>query len=200
MMLIEQTVVPLSALPVQALKDHLRLGTGFADDAMQDAMVEGHLRAGLAAIEGRIGKALIARSFKLVLAHWRDRDGQGQALPLAPISAVTAVVLVDEGGIETPVPPSCWRLVVDRHRPRLAPSGLALPLVPMDGRVEITFQAGFGDWAAVPADLQQAVLRLAGEYYERRHEGGAREAGLPSAVQQLIEPWRNVRVLGGGGR
>ena len=40
---------------------------------------------GLAAIEGRIGKALIARSFKLVLAHWRDRDGQGQALPLAPV-------------------------------------------------------------------------------------------------------------------
>ena len=90
--------------------------------------------------------------------------------------------------------------MVDRHRPRLAPSGLALPLVPMDGRVELTFQAGFGDWAAVPADLQQAVLRLAGEYYERRHEGGAREGGLPLAVQQLIEPWRNVRVLGGGGR
>lgn len=200
MMLIEQTTVPVAALPVQALKEHLRLGTGFADDAMQDVLLEGHLRAGLAAIEARIGKALIARNFKLVLAHWRDRDGQGQALPLAPVTAVVSVVLVDEAGGEVAVPASRWRLVADRHRPRLAPAGLALPAVPMDGRVEITFQAGFGGWAAVPADLQQAVLRLAGSFYERRHEGGAGEAGLPLTVQQLIEPWRTVRVLGGGVR
>ena len=31
MMLIEQTSVPLSALPVAEFKDHLRLGTGFSD-------------------------------------------------------------------------------------------------------------------------------------------------------------------------
>ncbi len=50
-------------MPVQALKNHLRLGTGFADDGMQDGLIEGYLRAAMAAIEGRIGKALIARQF-----------------------------------------------------------------------------------------------------------------------------------------
>lgn len=67
MMLIELTPVPGAALPVQALKDHLRLGTGFADGTMQDGLVESCLRAAMAAIEGRIGKTLISRSFKLVL-------------------------------------------------------------------------------------------------------------------------------------
>ena len=63
MMLIEQTGVPTAALPVQEFKDHLRLGTGFADDTVQDALVEAYLRAALAAIEGRIGKALLPAIF-----------------------------------------------------------------------------------------------------------------------------------------
>ena len=71
MMLSELTTVPAGALPVQALKDHLRLGSGFADDGMQDALIEGYLRAAMAAIEARIGKVLIARRFRWVLEDWR---------------------------------------------------------------------------------------------------------------------------------
>lgn len=196
-MLIEQTTVPPAALPVQALKEHLRLGTGFADDAMQDGLVESYLRASLAAIEGRIGKALIARRFMLSLENWRGSTGQ--ALPMAPVSAVISVTLFDEAGLATVVAPSRYRLVVDTHRPRLAAAGAALPVIPMDGRVEVVFDAGFGpSWSAVPHDLAQAVMLLASEYYERRHEAGTRESGLPKGVQTLIERWRNVRVLGGG--
>lgn len=50
MMLSEVTAVPLAALPVAEFKDHLRLGTGFADDGAQDALVEGYLRAAIAAV------------------------------------------------------------------------------------------------------------------------------------------------------
>jgi len=39
---------------------------------------------------------------------------------------------------------------------------------------------------------------LAAEYYDRRNELGEGVAGLPHAVQALIEKWRTVRVLGGG--
>lgn len=195
MMLIEQTTVPQAALPVQALKDHLRLGTGFADDALQDGMLESHLRAAIAAIEGRIGKVLLRRSFKLVLPCWRDAGAQ--ALPLAPVSAVTGVALVDAAGVVEVVAASRYRLQPDQHRPRLLAVGLLLPTVPTDGQVEISFEAGFGaDWALVPADLAQAVLLLAAQFYETRHEAGG---GLPVTVQALIEKWRNVRVLGGSG-
>jgi len=197
MMLIEQTTVPGAALPVQALKDHLRLGTGFADDGMQDGLVESYLRAAMAAIEGRIGKVLISRRYLLTLEDWRQ--GDAQALPVAPVSAVVSLTLVDVAGTAVVVAPSAYRLVQDMHRPRLASVSLGLPAVPSGGRAEVVFDAGFGaNWAAVPADLAQAVMLLAAEYYEHRHDAGVRSGGLPFDVVTLIERWRTVRVLGGG--
>jgi uncharacterized phiE125 gp8 family phage protein len=198
MMLIEQTTVPALALPVQALKNHLRLGTGFADDGMQDGLIESYLRASMAAIEGRIGKILISREYKWHLEDWR-RGGE-QALPVAPVQSLTRISLLDRDGNAEIVPAALYRLVQDMHRPKVQARGVMLPQVPMDGAVEIEFVAGFGpDWADVPSDLAQAVLMLAAEYYERRHEGGMREdGGLPFGVVTLIERWRTVRVLGGG--
>lgn len=198
MMLTEVTGVPDAALPVQALKEHLRLGSGFAMAPDQDGLLQSHLRAALAAIEGRTGKALFERSFRLVLEDWRDPAEQ--PLPVAPVGLVEAVVLRDAAGTETALPPTGWRLIEDRHRPRLAGRGAALPPVPADGRAEVVFDAGFGaDWADIPADLRQAVLLLAADYYEHRHEGAASPA-LPQAVAALIEGWRQVRILGGGRR
>jgi uncharacterized phiE125 gp8 family phage protein len=199
MMLTEATVVPGSALPVQAMKDHLRLGTGFADDGMQDGLIAAHLRSAIAAIEGRTGKALLARRFVLRLDRWREVRG-GQALPMAPVSAVVSVAVIDAAGVAAVVPVGAYRLVPDMQRPRLMGAGGALPVLPDDSAAEITFDAGFGtDWASVPADLGQAVMMLASEFYEARHEGGQGVRALPLAVQALIERWRTVRVLGGGG-
>ena len=196
MILTEETPVPSVALPVEEMKDHLRMGSGFADDGLQDALIETHLRAALAAIEGRIGKALIARTYKLVLQDWRQ--GNEQPLPVAPVSAIASVTVYDAANVATVIAADRWQLVVDMARPKLAAVGVLLPVVPMDGRAEVVFTAGFGAaWGAVPADLAQAVLLLAAQYYEDRHDSG-QAAGLPRAVQVLIERWRTVRVLGGG--
>lgn len=199
MMLTEQTAVPLEALPVQAMKDHLRLGTGFADDGLQDGLVAAHLRAAIAVIEGRIGKALLARRFLLRLNRWRADRG-AQALPMAPVSALVSVTLRDAAGVAFVVAPELYTLEPDMARPRLRGTGQSLPPVPEGGSVEIVFDAGFGsDWTAVPVDLAQAVLLLAADFYEMRHSGGQSGPALPLTVQALIERWRTVRVLGGGG-
>ena len=197
MLLTELSSVPGAALPVQGLKDHLRLGTGFSDDAMQDGLIESYLRSAMSAIEGRIGKALIARQFQLQLEDWRD--GSEQALPVAPVTAVASVTLFDVANVATVLVANRYRLIPDTHRPRLAAVGISLPSPPNDGRIEIVFTAGFGAaWANVPADLQQAVYLLAAQYYEHRSDFSAVPAGLPYPVQGLIERWRTVRVLGGG--
>lgn len=196
MMLTELTPVPVLALPVEELKDHLRLGSGFADDALQDSLIETHLRAAMAAIEGRIGKMLFLRPFSWVLECWRDHE---QALPVAPVAAIVSVTLVDAAGVEAVVPATAYRLIPDLHRPRLAGRGTSLPLIPSDGLVKVVFDAGFGAaWTDVPVDLRQAVLLLASEFYEHRHDDGAQGAGLPFGVVTLIERWRTVRILGGG--
>ena len=197
MILSEVTTVPTLALPIAAFKTHLRLGSGFADDTLQDGLLESTLRAAIAMIEGRIGKVLIARRFKWAIDDWRT--SAAQALPVAPVTAVVSVTLVDAENSTVVVDPARYKLAQDTHRPKLIATGSALPLVPMAGRAEVVFDAGFGaTWALVPADLAQAVLLLAADYYEHRSDSGVRDGGLPFGVVTLIERWRTVRVLGGG--
>lgn len=182
-------------LPIAALKDHLRIGSAFGADTLQDGLIESHLRAAIAAIEARIGKVLLTRRYRLTLADWRGLSEQ--PLPLAPVSAVISAVMFDANDTEIPV--SAFKLIQDTHRPKLVARGTLFAHVPTDGRVEITFDAGFGPvWGDVPADLAHAVILLAAVYYDQRHDLAAMAQGLPQPVQVLIERWRNVRVLGGG--
>ncbi len=121
MTLTEETPVPQAALPVEAFKAHLRLGTGFAEAQVQDAVLESFLRAALAAIEARTGKILIWRDFSWRLV--RLQSGEGQALPVAPVVSLDAVTLIDREVCEAPVPLSRLRLEPDDQRPFLRPHG-----------------------------------------------------------------------------
>jgi uncharacterized phiE125 gp8 family phage protein len=197
MMLVELTGIGTPVLPVAELAAHLHLGTGFADDGADDVALEAYLRAAIAAIEARIGKALYLRTFSWNLTAWRD--GAAQTLPVAPVQAIGAVKLTDRAGTETLVDPGRYRLEKDSQRPRLVAAGGALPSIPAGGAVDIVFDAGFGPaWADLPVDLAQAVFLLAAHYFENRKGAGSREALMPFGVQALIEAHRNVRLLGGG--
>ena len=199
MMLIEETTVPDAALPVEQFKAHLRLGTGFGDESLQDEVLKGFLRAAISAIESRTGKVLILRDFTWVLTAWRDRTGQ--VLPVAPVSAVSQVALVDAQEVESVVAPETYRLERDAQRPRLRPVGTLLPVVASNGSVRISFTAGFGvDWGGLPADLGQAVLMLGAHYYEYRHETALSDGCMPFGVTSLIQRYRMVRVGFGAGQ
>lgn len=203
MMLVEQTTVPGTAMPVAQFKDHLRLGTGFADDGVQDQVLETFLRAAMAAIEANTGKILLSREFTWTLTAWRDLASQ--ALPVAPVTQITSLSVTDRLGGNELINTDRYVLEQDLHRPRLVSTGICLPAIPVGGQVVIGFEAGFGaDWSAIPADLSQAVMFLAATYYDNRsHAGtGASAMGqtqLPMAVTSLIQRYRTVRLFGGGG-
>lgn len=195
MILTEHTSVPLADLPVAEFRAHLRLGTGFGDDGFQDGVLEASLRAAIAAIEGRLGKALFARTFTWRLEAWRDLSRQ--VLPVAPVTAIHSLAIIDRAGTEVVSDPESYVLVRDTHRPALAAAGFLLPTIPVGGVAEIVFDAGFGPtWAEIPADLRQAVFLLAAEYYERRLDVGT-ETGWPGTVHALLSKWRNLRLFGG---
>jgi len=197
MMLVEETTVPQAAVPVAQFKEHLRLGTGSSDDGLHVVVLAGVLRAAMAAIEGRIGKILIERAFSWSLTAWRETDRQ--ALPVAPVSAITEVVLVDSAAGETVLPPASYRLVPDMQWPVLLALGGALPSVPYYGAVRIGFLAGFGpEWSDLPADLAQAVMMLAAHYYEYRSDTALGAGCMPFGVTALIERYRTVRLFAGG--
>lgn len=189
-MMVEVTMVPSAALPVAALTEHLRLARGFSDDGSQDATLERCLRAACAAIEARIGKALFQRRFLLTLSGWQAADAH--VLPLAPIQRIDALRVITRAGTETIVDGSDYYLQPDRHRPVLKATGLRLPEPAQGGTIEVEFTAGYADhWEGIPADLQQAVMVLAGEYWGQEINP---QGGLPFAVAVLLEPHRPLRL------
>ena len=189
----ETSPIPTVALPVTVLRDHLRLSSGFSDVTTQDALLEQFLRAAIASVEGRVARALFQRDYLLRLTRWRD--GYAQPLPVAPVVLVGSVTLIDRTGTQTVVEPSRYVLDADGTRPRIEAVGTALPMIPARGAVEIAFTAGFGTaWDDIPADLRQAVLLLAAQYYEGRETGG--DADMAFGIRALLERWRDLRLGG----
>ena len=195
-MLSELEPVAAAELPLAELRDHLRLGTGFADEAVQDPILEAVLRAALAAVEARTGRALIARGFAWRVGEWRDPERA--VLPLAPVEVLSSAEIEDAGGERRDV---AGRLILRRPagaRPVVTGRGGCLPRIPVGGTAVIVFAAGFGPWAAVPADLRQAVLTLAAALYEDR--GGMETREVPPLVAALLAPWRIMRLRTGSPR
>ena len=193
MMLSEVTPVPDAALPLEAFKAHLRLGTGFGEEELQDSVLIGFLRAALAAIEKRTRKALLQRDFLWQLSQWPRPDVA--QVPIAPIAALTALVKVSATGSFSALAVSDFWLEIDSQSPRLHPRGSCLPDLEEGGHVEVTLSAGFAaSWDGVPADLAQAVLMLAAHFYEYRNDTGLHGGCMPFGVASLIERYRPLRL------
>lgn len=194
MILIEQTHVPDTALPVAEFREHLQLGSGFAEAGLQDAVLVSQLRAAIAMIEGRTSKALIAREFLLVNSAWRSL-GQ-QVFPVAPVTEISSLTIVDLQGGSTVIDAGAYRLNQDTHAPALVALGFSLPTIPVGGSADVVFNAGYGTWSDVPADLQQAVFLLATHYYENRSETVTRAARLPHGVVGICRRYTPIRLVG----
>lgn len=192
MMLVEETQVAEVALPVAALKEHLRLGSGFSETDLQDGVLASFLRAAMAAIEARTSKALIQRGFVVTLEDWQERSVQ--KLPIAPVQSVTEMTVVDAFGAAQELDPGTYRLVRDNFVPKLRAIG-TFPSVPKEGAIEIRFQAGYGQtFDAVPDDLKQAVLLLAAHYYEYRDETALSQGCMPFGVTSLLARYQPIRM------
>ncbi|MBE9635706.1 head-tail connector protein [Salipiger mangrovisoli] len=193
MMVIEETQVPDAILPVAALKRQLRMGSGFAEDGLQDDVLHSFLRAALAAIEARTGKALLTRGFLWTQNRWRDDEGA--VFPLAPVVSVTQMTVVDRYGVSQDVPAERYRLERDAITPMLRPQRGTLPEIPTGGSAEIRFSAGYAEeFDGSPPDLGQAVLLLAAHYYEYRDETALSQGCMPFGVSALIARYRPLRL------
>ena len=184
--------IPEINLPVDDLRSHLRMGTGFDEDTLQDKILSGFLRAALTAIESRTNKVLIARSFRMQLTEWQP--DKAQTFPLAPVSQIISVQLLDANDVSSTLSPAVYRLKQDTTRPSLVPASATLPSVGSGGSVQIDFVAGYGGWTDVPPDLRQAVMMLTAHFYENRNETHLGQGCMPFGVTALIERYKVLRV------
>lgn len=195
MILNELSAVPSGVYPIQELSDHLHLGTGFADDGSQSSVLEAYLRAAVAAVEARTGKALFQRRFSWVLYTWISRTRQG--LPISPVQLVESIFVHGADGASTTVDPATYTLEQDSQFPAIVSKSASLPHLQKNGYVEIVVEAGYGPaWDDVPKDLGQAVLMLAASYYENRQGTRTGNDDIPFGVLALLEPYRKIRLSG----
>ncbi|WP_158967904.1 head-tail connector protein [Chachezhania sediminis] len=199
MILNEIEPIPDTALPVDKFRAHLRLGTGFGTESLQNEVLHGFLLAAIAAVEARTAKALIRRDFELVVTAWRHPDGQ--VLPVAPVMQIYSVDLEDASGTAETAAASLYRFEPDFHSPCLRATGYDLPRIPTGGLARIAFRAGLAaDWDGMPADLAQAVMMLAAHYYENRSDTRLDQGCMPFGVTSLLQRYRPLRISVGTGR
>lgn len=166
-----------AALPVEALAAQLRLADGWDAVPGQRARLALRLRASAAAVGAQADRAVLRQS---VVLEGRAPGGNLLILPLAPVASVTAVAA---DGRAIPLTDARWRSDGGRTH-------LALPRALLAGaEVRVEVEAGFADWAAVPAALADAVLTDA--------EAREVDVDLAGAIAQLVAPFR-TRRLGGG--
>jgi uncharacterized phiE125 gp8 family phage protein len=177
---------------IAELAQHLRLPSGFPDEADHHAALRRCWEVALRLVEERTRRVLLSR--RVAFRYGALQTAQRIALPVAPVVAIEALEHDDGEGARVAVDPSLWRLEAAGGRFVLAArAGRRLPEPPRDGFAEARLLAGFGDrWEDMPEDLRYAALLIAASVFEGRGERAG--ASLPAASLALLERYREVRL------
>lgn len=165
------------AAALAELKAYLRI-----EDAREDALLAGLLRAATETVEAMLGVLLFERE---VEERGPLKDG-GLTLTGEPARSLVSVTLESADGFETAVPGTFEVTRDGVGRVQVAGEGPGAV-------VKVRYRAGMGaDWNWVPEVLRLAVLRAAAHFHA--HRDGADDGGLPPAVRRMLAPWRSRRV------
>ncbi|MBB1493213.1 phage head-tail connector protein [Paracoccus sp. MC1854] len=170
-------VTPPAAQPITLTEVKAQARVAHDDE---DLLIQHYIDAATAWLDGPTG--ILGRC--LVTQTWRAELPAVTGpirLPL-PDTVIGSAVFTDAEGGEL-----AYDLTLQDQRPLLRPSfGLGRPAA-------ITFTAGYGAPADVPAAIRQAMLLLITQGYEHRQVTGA-ETTLPFAVEALLAPYRRIRL------
>lgn len=170
-------VVPPAAQPITLSEAKAQARVAHDDE---DLLIQHYIDAATAWLDGPAG--ILGRC--LVTQTWRaEIDAITGPIPLPfPDSVVDSVMFSDEEGGELP-----YHVLRQDQRLLLRPTaGLSRPAA-------ITFTAGYGAPANVPAAIRQAMLLLVTQWYEHRQVTGTGTA-LPFAVEAMLAPYRRIRL------
>lgn len=171
---------------LELLKAHLRV-----DSEDEDALLTEYLRAAREMVETITWRVLISQTWDVYFDVFASR----LYLPKPPLSSVTSVKYVDSAGTTQTVSSSVWEAGEEDG------IGLVRPAYdqtwPSDARghrddVVVRIVAGYGTGpSSVPRPLRQAILLLAGDFYEHReiHVTETRLMEVPT-YKALLLPYR----------
>ena len=175
-------------------KAHLRVD--LSDD---DTLIDSLITAARVHVEQHLRRALVTQTWDLVLDCFPA--GREIRLPLPPLASVTSISYTDDGGGAGSVDAGEYVVDTDREPGRLVlKSGGTWPAVTLRevAGVRVRYVAGYGNAAAVPGPIKQAILLLVGTLYENREDTlvaqGVTVMRLPFGVEALLMPYKVIRV------
>jgi uncharacterized phiE125 gp8 family phage protein len=166
------------------------------DITTDDTLIDGLIVAARQLVEAHVRRALVTQTWDLYLDYFpsEDRHDYGSiVVPNPPLVSVTSVKYYDDAGTLQTLSASGYRVLAGTPG-RIAPAHLNdWP----DARehpdaVVARYVAGYGAASAVPQSLRQAILLLAGHWYENREAvAEGQRTALPLAVESLVnaEAW-----------
>ena len=179
MFTLTRIVAPAEA-PVMLAEAKAQLRVDHDDE---DPLIQHYIDAATAWLDGAsgiLGRCLVSQTWQM------DLDAiTGPILLPFPDSVIDGAVFTDAAGGDLD-----YR--IDRRDQRL----LLRPLAGFGRPAAITFTAGYGAPADVPAAIRQAMLLLIAHWYEHREAVslGASPSALPMAVDALLAPYRRIRL------
>lgn len=215
MRLVQTTEPARAPILLEEVKAHLRI-----DGEQEDAVISGFLAAAISTIETTSGLSLVDRNIVIYADSWADLPTQKSArarsevgarvlvpgasgaarimLPVRPVGAILAILLIDESGAETEWASSNY-IVQPGIEPalQLTPGSAWPKLSRSFDAVKISATAGFGpDWNAIPELIQQAIIKVVANLYLNRGDEDQPPMNLlkASGAEGLLSSFRKVRL------
>ena len=161
------------------------------DEAAQDDLISGLIKAARLMIEAAARRILIEQHWRVVLDRW-PRDGT-VLLPLAPLIAVDAIRITDAAGSVTELPDDAFEADALSDLPRIVVKDAPEPGRSRNG-ISVELRAGFGTTAeAVPATLKLAIRILVAHWFENRGDVIGEQI-LPPEALALVAPFQRARL------
>lgn len=164
-----------------AVKAQLHLET--TDD---DGVISGLIAAVTDKLDGwagTLGRCLVSQTWRATYDRfWRAPVGL--RLPLLPVQSIAAITYYDENGAVQTLPTTLYGLSANASGYFVHPAyGVSWPDVQhRPDAVTVDFVAGYGDAAAVPARIKQAIIMDV----MRLYDNGPDAAGVDAAIAALL--------------
>jgi len=133
-----------------------------------DALLRTYLEAGYARFDGEagtLGRALLTQKLRLSLSRFPSEIW----LPLPPLKSVDEIAYTDPGGTTQVMALADWTVTLSEPGSLRLKRDRSFPLITVGfDAIRITFTAGYGAPADIPAPIRAAIFQHVAGLYENR--------------------------------
>ncbi len=184
----EPTEYPVT---VSEIKEFARI-----DGNDEDSILETFLAGVVNEVESYLGRALITRTYKLIMDEWNQREIE---LMYPPLISVQSVNTVDESNVETVYSSDNYYVITESIPGRL----IIKQSVEMPSNADrdyagynIKYTAGYGSASSIPKQIKIAIMQWVTMIYEKRSmtENDLNEIIIPKEVVKILKPYRVIKL------